>query len=424
MDDEASQLAALEHIMSDASAEPIKLSYGLLRSITDNFSNEIGRGGFGVVYQGVLRNGDVAVKKLLNVHALPDKQFLEEITCLKKAQHMNIVRFLGYCSETQGVLCEYNGKSVLGEEQQKLLCFEYVPNGNIKHYLQQDRSQGDDWPLRYHMIRGICQGLHFLHRERINHLDLKPENVMLDAQMEPKITDFGLSRCLDQGQSIITQNILGTRRYIAPETIDKGEISFKSDIYALGIIIIELLTGIYKIDLDNLDEYLDNIDCQRARKCAEIALNCKDPDKHNRPTIDEVTHDLNDLEKKFPWSSTEQLAPTAFPGTELVDFYPLELRFPFMPNQEMRCEISLTNKHTDAGVWFMIIPEVRNKYDGRLIGFMSPMYTIAIPLFRKSEEDPPLDYEKFKVLMFITGSDVDAVNQQLSTLCFDEGASI
>lgn len=136
MDDEASQLAALEHIMSDASAEPIKLSYGLLRSITDNFSNEIGRGGFGVVYQGVLRNGDVAVKKLLNLHALPDKQFLDEITCLKKAKHMNIVRILGYCSETQGELCEYNGKSVLGEAQQKLLCFEYVPNGNIKHYLQ------------------------------------------------------------------------------------------------------------------------------------------------------------------------------------------------------------------------------------------------------------------------------------------------
>lgn len=424
MDDEASELAALEHIMSDASAEPIKLSYGLLRSITDNFSNEIGRGGFGVVYKGVLRNGDVAVKKLLNLHALPEKQFLDEITCLKKAKHRNIVRFLGYCSETQGELREFNGKNVLGEAQQKLLCFEYVPNGNIKHYLQGDKSQGDDWPLRYQMIRGICQGLHFLHGELISHLDLKPENVMLDAQMEPKITDFGLSRCLDQGRSIITQNILGTMRYIAPETIDKGEISFKSDVYALGIIIIELLTGIDKIDLDSLDEYLDNIDCPRARKCAEIALNCKDPDKHNRPPMHEVTRDLNDLENMIPWSSIEQVAPTAFPGTELVDFYPLELRFPFVPNQKMHCEISLTNKHTDAGVWFMIIPEVPNRYHGRLSGFMSPMYTIAIPLSREAEEDPPLDVEKFKVLMFITGTDVYVVNQQISTLSFDEGASI
>uniref|UniRef100_A0ACD5V9J0 Uncharacterized protein n=1 Tax=Avena sativa TaxID=4498 RepID=A0ACD5V9J0_AVESA len=424
MDDEASELAALEHIMSDASAEPIKLSYGLLRSITDNFSNEIGRGGFGIVYQGVLRNGDVAVKKLLNLHALPEKKFLEEIMCLKKAKHKNIVRFLGYCSETQGELLEFNGKIVLGEAQQKLLCFEYVPNGNIKHYLQQDKSQGDDWPLRYQMIRGICQGLHFLHGELINHLDLKPENIMLDAQMEPKITDFGLSRCLDQGHSIITQNILGTMRYIAPETIDKGEISFKSDMYALGIIIIELLTGIDKIDLDNLDEYLDKIDCPRASKCVEIALNCKDLDKQNRPTIHEVTCDLSDLEKMIPWSSIEQVAPTAFPGTELVDFYPLELRFPFVPYQKMYCEISLTNKHTDAGVWFMIIPEVPNRYQGRLSGFMSPMYTIAIPLSREAEMYPPLDVEKFQVLMFITGTDVDVVNQQISTLCFDEGATI
>lgn len=86
--------------------------------------------------QGVLRNGDVAVKKLLNLHALPEKKFLEEITCLKKAKHKNIVRLLGYCSETRGELFELNGKNVLGEEHQKLLCFEYVPNGNIKHYLQ------------------------------------------------------------------------------------------------------------------------------------------------------------------------------------------------------------------------------------------------------------------------------------------------
>jgi serine/threonine protein kinase len=75
-----------------------------------------------------------------------------------------------------------------------------------------EKPNGDDWFVRYQMIRGICQGLQYLHDKLINHLDLKPENVMLDAHMEPKITDFGLSRCLDQGQSkIITQNICGTR---------------------------------------------------------------------------------------------------------------------------------------------------------------------------------------------------------------------
>jgi serine/threonine protein kinase len=111
-----------------------------------------------------------------------------------------------------------------------------------------EKSHGDDWPTRYKMIQGICQGLKSIHEKQINHLYLKPENIMLDAHMEAKITDFGLSRFLDQGQSrIITQQIRGTVRYIAPEVIVNYELSLKADMYALGIIIIELLTGISKI---------------------------------------------------------------------------------------------------------------------------------------------------------------------------------
>ncbi|XP_037455855.1 cysteine-rich receptor-like protein kinase 29 [Triticum dicoccoides] len=205
------ELEALELVFNDASSEPMKLSYGLLRSITDNFSNEIGCGGFGLVYMGYLRNGKVAVKKFSNPHALPDKQFLSEITCIQKAKHQNIVRFIGYCSEMHGELLVHNGENVMAEVQKKLLCFEYVPNGDIRQYLQQGNTHGDDWSVRYQMIRGICHGLHCLHDKQINHLDLKPENIMLDANMEPKISDFGLSRFLDEGQSkMFTKHIVGT----------------------------------------------------------------------------------------------------------------------------------------------------------------------------------------------------------------------
>ncbi|KAM3223512.1 hypothetical protein ACQJBY_057085 [Aegilops geniculata] len=205
------ELETLELVFNDASSEPMKLSYGLLRSITNNFTNEIGCGGFGVVYMGYLGNEKVAVKKFSTPHALPDKQFLGEITCLKKAKHKNIVRFIGYCSETHGELLVFNGENVMAEVQKKLLCFEYVPNGDIRHYLQQGNPQGDDWSVRYQMIRGICHGLHCLHDKQINHLDLKPENIMLDANMEPKITDFGLSRFLDEGESkVFTKHIVGT----------------------------------------------------------------------------------------------------------------------------------------------------------------------------------------------------------------------
>lgn len=141
MDSIAIELEALEQVFSDASAEPLKLSYGLLDFITDNFSNEIGRGGFGVVYMGYLGNEKVAVKKLFNALDFSDKRFLDEITCLNKAKHQNIVRFLGYCSETQGELLEFNGKNVMAEVQKKLLCFEYVPNGNIQQYLKQEKPR-------------------------------------------------------------------------------------------------------------------------------------------------------------------------------------------------------------------------------------------------------------------------------------------
>jgi len=215
-DDQVRELEALEGILSDPNAEPIKLTYGLLKFITDNFSHEIGRGGFGVVYQGDLRHGMVAVKRS-NGHNVTDKQFMDEIKCLKSTNHKNIVRFLGYCADTQEEVMPLDGTFIMAGERNRLFCFEYVSNGNIRQYLEKGKSRGDDWPTRYQMIVGICMGLRYLHDKKINHLDLKPENIMLDAHMEAKITDFGLSRFLDQGQSrIITQNIRGTLRYIAP----------------------------------------------------------------------------------------------------------------------------------------------------------------------------------------------------------------
>ncbi|CAD6266377.1 unnamed protein product [Miscanthus lutarioriparius] len=123
----------LEHMLLDQSAKPTKLLLALLEAITNNFSDDqvIGRGGFAVVYKGMLRNGPIAVKKLSKTLDMQEKTFIQEVQCLMKLQHKNIVRFLGYCADTQGEMTEYEGKSVLTEIRNRVLCFEFVPNGSL-----------------------------------------------------------------------------------------------------------------------------------------------------------------------------------------------------------------------------------------------------------------------------------------------------
>uniref|UniRef100_A0A0A9AJ24 non-specific serine/threonine protein kinase n=1 Tax=Arundo donax TaxID=35708 RepID=A0A0A9AJ24_ARUDO len=118
-----------------------------------------------------------------------------------RVRHQNIVRFVGYCYETWLKYTEYNGVRVFAERPKRLLCFEYIPNGSLDKYIS-DESCGLDWHRRYKIIKGICCGLHYLHNEcQINasviHLDLKPANILLDDNMVPKITDFGLSKLFD-----------------------------------------------------------------------------------------------------------------------------------------------------------------------------------------------------------------------------------
>ncbi|GJN09612.1 hypothetical protein PR202_ga27633 [Eleusine coracana subsp. coracana] len=141
MGDQTSEAEDLENVFVDASKEPIRISYAAIKDITKNFAQEIGHGGFGVVYLGSLKNGVVAVKKLsipndFSNKQFLDNQFLDEVTCLKKVKHKNIVRLIGYCVDTQGELMDIEGKLRIVEMPQWVLCFEYVPNGNLHHYIQ------------------------------------------------------------------------------------------------------------------------------------------------------------------------------------------------------------------------------------------------------------------------------------------------
>ncbi|KAI4986230.1 hypothetical protein ZWY2020_018860 [Hordeum vulgare] len=214
----------LERIL-DGKEKLTNLPFALLKKITNDFSEEreIGHGGFRTVYKGVLQNGNVDVKRIMNNYTIDEKLFYREVN------HKNVVRFLGFCANTEQVAIKIEGKReyIYAEVRERLLCFEYISNGNIQNYIT-DELRGLEWNVRSQIIKDICEGLHHLHMENhIIHMDLKPANILLDHHMVPKVTDFGLSRIDEKNPDNSFLPIYGRMS--------------KSDIYSLGVIIVELV---------------------------------------------------------------------------------------------------------------------------------------------------------------------------------------
>ncbi|XP_064975154.1 cysteine-rich receptor-like protein kinase 44 [Musa acuminata AAA Group] len=215
------------------SVESLLFDLSTLRIATCNFSdeNKLGEGGFGAVYKGLLPDGrEIAVKKLLaSEQGLGELK--NELVLVAKLQHRNLVRFLGVCFE-----------------EEKMLVYEYVPNGSLdKLMFDAEKRERLHWGTRYKIIDGIARGLLYLHEEsqhKIIHRDLKASNVLLDSDMSPKITDFGLAKLFggDQTQGT-TSRIVGTFGYMAPEYAMHGHFSAKSDVFSFGVLVLEILTG-------------------------------------------------------------------------------------------------------------------------------------------------------------------------------------
>ncbi|KAI4990087.1 hypothetical protein ZWY2020_038450 [Hordeum vulgare] len=284
-----------------------------------SMDNRIGVGGYGVVYKGTLDNGEViAVKKLYYKHPGldSDKQFQNECINLMRVHHKNIVRFVGYCHEIRHKCVEHNGKYVLATVEDRALCFEYLEGGSLDKHLS-DESCGFGWHTRYKIIKGICEGLNYLHngsKESIFHLDLKPANILLDRNMMPKIGDFGLSRLFDSTETYSTKGIIGTPGYMPPEYINRSQITPKFDVFSLGVTIIKIMAGQegYSKFADMTSQEFIQLVHEKwekalqttvlshtshgVKKCIEIALRCVEADRMKRPTIAEIVDELSKID--------------------------------------------------------------------------------------------------------------------------------
>ncbi|XP_052301289.1 G-type lectin S-receptor-like serine/threonine-protein kinase RKS1 isoform X20 [Populus trichocarpa] len=268
---------------------------------TNNFSpaNKLGQGGFGSVYKGLLANGlEVAIKRLSRSSRQGTEEFKNEVMVIAMLQHRNLVKLLGYCTQ----------------DGEQILIYEYLPNKSLDSILfHETRRLLLDWRKRFDIIVGIARGILYLHQDsrlRIIHRDLKCSNILLDAEMNPKISDFGMAKIFEGNQTEDrTRRVVGTYGYMSPEYAVFGNFSVKSDVFSFGVMLLEIVSGKknnrfyqrnppltligYVWELWREDKALEIVDPslkelyhpREALKCIQIGLLCVQEDATDRPSM-------------------------------------------------------------------------------------------------------------------------------------------
>ncbi|KAH1210074.1 hypothetical protein GLYMA_15G206400v4 [Glycine max] len=305
-------LSTLNNVNKDASrlfhsnAPDLQVfSFSDIEQATNRFSieNKVGQGGYGPVYKGILSNRqEVAVKKLSKASTQGFEEFKNEVMLTARLQHVNLVRLLGFYID--------------GEQQ--MLVYEYMPNKSLDSYLFDPiRRYLLDWRKRIYIIEGITQGLLYLQeysRLTIIHRDIKASNILLDNEMKPKISDFGMARIFRKDElEANTSKIVGTYGYVSPEYAMKGLYSTKSDVYSFGVLLLQIVSGrrtaCFYGEHENLNlmEYAyelwkegkgmefadpsldDSHSTCKLLRCMQIALLCVQEDANDRPTVKEIS---------------------------------------------------------------------------------------------------------------------------------------
>ncbi|KAL6511240.1 hypothetical protein OROMI_034914 [Orobanche minor] len=275
-----------------------------IKAATNNFdsANKIGEGGFGPVYKGVLSDGTViAVKQLSSKSKQGNREFVNEIGMISALQHPNLVKLFGCCIEGN----------------QLLLVYEYLENNCLARALfgREEQKLNLDWSTRQKICTGIAKGLAYLHEEsrlKIVHRDIKATNVLLDKDLNAKISDFGLAKLDEEENTHISTRIAGTVGYMAPEYAMRGYLTDKADVYSFGIVALEIVSGksntnyrpkeefVYLLDwayvlqeqgnlLDLVDPSLgSNYSKDEALRMLNLSLLCANPSPTLRPSMSSV----------------------------------------------------------------------------------------------------------------------------------------
>ncbi|PUZ72619.1 hypothetical protein GQ55_2G409400 [Panicum hallii var. hallii] len=333
-----------------------RFSYKDLFHATKGFSDKqlLGAGGFGSVYKGVLRKSntetEVAVKKVSHESKQGMKEFITEVASMGRLRHRNLVQLIGYCRR-KGEL---------------LLVYDYMPNGSLDKYLY-DRSKGGlDWPQRFRIIRGVASGLLYLHEDWeqvVIHRDVKASNVLLDAEMNGRLGDFGLARLYDHGADAHTTHVVGTMGYLAPELGHTGKATPATDVFAFGAFLLEVTCGRRPIEQDEHGNHTVLVDWVTGRwrrgliidaadtmtpdgfnpdevsLVLKLGLLCSHPLPNARPTIRQVMQYL-DGDMVLP-----DLSPEHFGFTVMEQMYSRE----FDKNMTMPC-VSSTSMGTVSDI--------------------------------------------------------------------------
>ncbi|KAG8043491.1 hypothetical protein GUJ93_ZPchr0458g22452 [Zizania palustris] len=280
---------------------PNVFSYSELRSATENFSssNLLGEGGYGTVHKGKLSDGRVvAVKQLSQSSNQGKKQFATEIETISQVRHCNLVMLYGCCLESNT----------------PLLVYEYLENGSLDQALFGKESLNLDWPTRFEICLGIARGIAYLHggsSVRIVHRDIKASNVLLDADLNPKISDFGLAKLYDNNKTHVSTKVAGTFGYLAPEYAMRGHMTEKVDVFAFGVVALETVAGesnyqntleedrtyifervweLYENGraLDFVDPKLSKFNSEEVIRVIRVSLLCTQGSPHKRPSMSRV----------------------------------------------------------------------------------------------------------------------------------------